>query len=240
MSIAHPAWRFILALTANDMDPQEEGLPCDGGLHTWNNTSRLLSDIVYEDCEHGQVGSLGKGAEYMRVVDAYRFYRMKTHRVYAETYLLAGGDEAWLATALQIDRSVLGAYKSAFFDLSVFRNGIDKLAYIDALPDRKEREVKKGWTKGPDYIRWQMGYEGKPLDAKDAMSNMLTDVYYKHKRSPDGKGAIQRCDAVQKIGKELMGNKDARDLERRIEEILSLETKPSEFKTLEEFNNEGG
>ena len=92
MNILHPAWRFILALRANELDPHAEGLPRDGGCPTWNKTSKLLSDIIYEDYEYGQIGSLGDGQEYNYLVSAYRFFKLKTHRVYAETYLLAGGD----------------------------------------------------------------------------------------------------------------------------------------------------
>lgn len=236
MNILHPAWRFILALRANELDPNAEGLPQDGGCHTWNKTSKLLSNIIYEDYDGDQAG-LSNDREYKYLVSAYRFFKLKTHRVYAETYLLAGGDEVWLAAALNIEQGVLEAYKDAFFDLSVFGDGIDKLAYIDTIPDYREREIKKEWTKGADYIKWQMGFR-VGVDVKNVLSSMLVDVYYKHKRSPDDKESAKLCDVASKIGKELMGNKDVNDLKGKIEEILSLDTKRFEYKTLEEVNNE--
>jgi hypothetical protein len=237
MNILHPAWRFILALRASEIDPHAESLPQDGGCQTWNKTSRLLSDIVYENYEYGQIGSLGDSLEYKHLVSAYRFFKLKTYRVYAETYLLAGGDEAWLASALNIERGVLDAYKNAFFDVSVFKDGIDKLSYIDAISDYRERETKKEWTKGADYIKWQMGFR-VGIDVKNILSSLLADVYYKHKQSPDNKEAAKLCDVASKIGKELMGNKDADDLKNKIEQILSLDVKRFKYKTFEEFNNE--
>lgn len=236
MNILHPAWRFILALRANELDPHAEGLPQDGRCQTWNKTSKLLSDIIYEDYAGDQAG-LSDDREYKYLVSAYRFFKLKTYRVYAETYLLAGGDEAWLASALHIEQGVLNAYKLAFFDLSVFENGIDKLAYINSIPDYREREIKKEWTKGADYIKWQMGFR-VGVDAKNVLSSLLVDVYYKHKRAPDDKESAKLCDVAAKLGKELMGNKDANDLKGKIEEILSLDVKRFKYKTLEEKNNE--
>lgn len=237
MRNTHPAWRFILALRANEIDPRAEGLPQDGGCQTWNKTSKLLSDIIYEDCENGQIGLLGDSREYKYLVSAYRFFKLKTCRVYAETYLLAGGNEAWLASALNIEQGVLDAYKNAFFDVSVFKDGIDKLSYIDAIGDYRERETKKEWTKGADYIKWQMGFR-VGINVKNVLSSLLADVYYKHKQSPGDKESTKLCDVASKIGKELMGNKDADDLKNKIEQILSLDVKRFKYKTLEEFNNE--
>jgi len=237
MNILHPAWRFILALRAVEIDPHTEGLPQDGGCWTWNKTSKLLSDIIYEDCEYGRVGSLGNNLEYKYLVSAYRFFKLKTHRVYAETYLLAGGDEIWLASALNIERGVLDAYKNAFFDVSVFENGIDKLSYINTISDYRERETKKEWTRGADYIKWQMGFK-VGVDVKSVLTSLLADVYYKHKQSPGDKDSAKLCDVASKIGKELMGNKDADDLKTKIEQILALDVKQFKYKTLEEFNNE--
>ena len=237
MNILHPAWRFILALRAVEIDPHTEGLPQDGGCQTWNKTSKLLSDIIYEDCEYGRVGSLGNNLEYKYLVSAYRFFKLKTHRVYAETYLLAGGDEIWLASALNIERGVLDAYKNAFFDVSVFENGIDKLSYINTISDYRERETKKEWTRGADYIKWQMGFK-VGVDVKSVLTSLLADVYYKHKQSPGDKDSAKLCDVASKIGKELMGNKDADDLKTKIEQILALDVKQFKYKTLEEFNSE--
>lgn len=243
MSALHPAWRFILALKANGLDPSMVGLPQDGGCNTWNKTSRLLSNIIYEDCEDGQIEQLLQdeqhGQEYRYLYSAYRFFKLKTYRVHAETYLLSGGDELWLTDTLSIDKNVLDIYKAAFFDLSVFKNGIDRLEYINNIQDSIEREVKKDWHKGPDYIKWQMGF-GVGIDAKSVLSSLLIDVYYKHKQSPDHKESSKWCDVASKIGKELIGEKDADDLKDKIQEILTLDMKQIKHKTLEDVQTEDG
>lgn len=244
MNILHPAWRFILALRAKGIDPHAEGLPQDGGCHTWNKTSKILSDIIAEDCGCDQTDSPAErqsqpGVVRFNLMSAYRFYSLKKQRAQVETYLLAGGDEAWLVSALQIKQGVLDAYKSAFFDLGVFRNGIDKMVYVDTINDYHERETKKNWIKGPEYMKWQMGYKVNTLDVKDALTSLLSDVYYRLKQSPDDTtSSLKLRDVAAKMGKELIGNKGADDLRRRLEEIITLDTQQHTYKTLEEFTNE--
>jgi len=234
MNIIHPAWRYILALRAVEIDPCREGLPQDGGCQIWNKTSKLLSDIICEDCEDGQIGSLSDDPEYRHLISAYRFFKLRVHRVHTETYLLAGGEDAWLISALDIESDVLDAYKSAFFDTSVFHSGIDRLAYVNAIPDYREREIKKNWTRGADYSKWQMGFN-VGVDVKNVLTSLLADVYYKHKQSPGDKESTKLCDVASKIGRELIGSKDASDLKTRIEQVLALDVKKFEYKTLEDF-----
>lgn len=228
----HPAWRFILALKASGKDPQLEGLPVDGGCGTWNKATKILCEIL-SGKESKEQSSCDKEYEYIRT--AYRFYKLKPQRFYVETYLLAGGDEEWLLSAVGIEPGVLEAYKKSFFDLSVFKSGIDRIEYVSNIKDEIEKDIKKEWNKGCDYIKWQMGFK-VGIDVKSVMSSLLIDVYYKHKNAQDSKEAARWCDVAAKIGKDLVGNKDTEDLRGKLEKILTLDTKKHTYRTLSELD----
>lgn len=224
----HPAWRFILALTASGKDPLLEGLPVNGGYSTWNRTTKILCEVLSGVDLRGQAS---RDKEYEHVCTAYRFYKLQPQRFYVETYLLAGGDEEWLLSAVGIEAGVLEVYKKAFFDLSVFKNGIDKLEYISKINDNKEKKIKGDWSKGCEYIKWQMGFK-VGIDTKSVMSSLLVDVYYKHKNAKDSKESAKWCDVAAKIGKNLMDDKDTDDLRGKLEQILTLDTKKHTYKIL--------
>ena len=233
--IVHPAWRFILALKSSGKDPQLEGLPSDGGSNTWNKTTKILCDILCGNDFRGQL-SVSERHEYECIHTAYRFHKLEPQRFYAETYLLAGGSEKWLVSAIGTEPEVLEVYKKAFFDLSVFKSGIDKLEYISKIANTTEQNIKKEWNKGCEYIEWQMGFK-VGIDAKSVMSSLLVDVYYKHKNADNAKEAAKWCEVASKIGKDLIGNKDTEDLRGKLEQLLTLDTKKHTYKSFAELND---
>lgn len=233
----HPAWRFILALKSSGKDPQLEGLPTDGGCNTWNKTTKILCDILCGDDLGGRL-SVSERREYECIHTAYRFFKVEPQRFYVETYLLAGGNEDKIVSAVGIEAAVFEAYKKAFFDLSVFKSGIDKLEYISKIANTTEQKIKKEWNKGCEYIEWQMGFK-VGIDAKSIMSSLLVDVYYKHKNADDAKEAAKWCEVAAKIGKDLVGNKDTEDLRAKLEQLLTLDTKKHTYKSLAELNDSG-
>lgn len=235
--VIHPAWRFILALRSSGKDPLLEGLPLDGGCDTWNKTTKILCDVLCGSNLKRQLSS-GEQREYEYTRTAYRFYKLQPQRYFVETYLMIGGSEEWLLSAIGIDVAVLEAYKKAFFDLSAFRNWIDKIEYINKITDDTDRKIKKQWNKGCEYIKWQMGFK-VGVDAKSVMSSLLVDVYYKHKNAQDSKEAAKWCEVASKIGKDLVDDRDTEDLRGKLEQLLTLDTKEHTYKSLAELNDSG-
>ena len=217
--VIHPAWRFILALRSSGKDPQLEGLPIDGGCDTWNKITKILCDVLCGNDLKRQL-SANKRHEYEYMRTAYRFRKLQPQSYFIETYLLAGGHEDWLVSTIGIDVAVLEVYKKAFFDLSVFKSGIDKLEYITKITDDTDKKIKKEWDKGCEYIKWQMGFK-VGIDEKSVMSSLLVDVYYKHKNAKDSKEAAKGCDVASKIGKDLVNDRGTEDLRDKLEQLLT-------------------
>jgi len=239
----HPAWRFILALKSQGMDPRGKGLPLQGGCESVNETSRLLSDVLEALRDGNSVNRLFRrkkhGQNYRDLYEAYRIFGFKNYRFYIETAFIKNRDklepvEAEITSELGINPMVLGAYKTAFFDVTVFDSEIDVLEYQEAISDSREKLLRKAWLRDRDLLKYHLGIKSN-MDPKVIMGSLLMDAYGRYMDSK-GTGASQKwCELAIKLASRLIDEIDAANFMEDI--TLALELTQPEF---EAFSDAAG
>ena len=232
----HPAWRFILALKSKGMDPRDKGLPLQGGCESANETSKLLSDVLEALRDGNSLNRLfqrkNHGQKYSDLYEAYRIFHLTDYRLYIETSLMAGRDkletiEVGIISELGINSMVLGAYKAAFFDVTVFDSEIDVLEYQEAISDGREKLQRKAWLRDGDLLKYRLGVK-RAMDPKVIMESLMMDAYGRYMESK-GTGISQKwCEIAIKIASTLIDEKDADNFMEDI--TLALELTQPEFK----------
>jgi hypothetical protein len=233
----HPSWRFILALKSKGMDPRDKGLPLQGGCESANETSKLLSEVLEAlDREGNSLNSLFQrkkhGQKYSDLYEAYRIFHLTNTRLNIETSLMKGRDklepvEAEITSELGINSMVLGAYKAAFFDVTVFDSEIDVLEYQEAISDSREKLQRKAWLRDGDLLKYRLGIK-RAMDSKVIMSSIMMEAYGRYMESK-GTGTSQKwCDLAIKLASRLIDEKDADNFMEDI--TLALELTQPEFK----------
>ena len=239
----HPAWRFILALKSKGMDPRDKGLPLQGGCESANETSKLLSDVLEALNRDGNVNRLFRkkkyGQKYSDLYEAFRIFHLTNTRLNIETSLMKGRDklepiEAEITSELGINPMVLGAYKAAFFDVTVFDSEIDVLEYQEAISDGREKLQRKAWLRDGDLLKYRLGVK-RAMDPKVIMESLMMDAYGRYMESK-GTGISQKwCEIAIKIASALIDEKDADNFMEDI--TLALELTQPEF---EAFSDAAG
>ncbi len=218
-----PAWRFILALKLNGLDPSKLDLPATGGCETWNQTTEKLSELIRLDIEENSLDleRLLQDEEYRALHNAYRVFKLNVYRVQLETLLLSGVDHDEVASTMHVNKDTLQAYVDAFFDTSVFETHIDKHEYVSGIQDIGELSVKSHWEKGLDYLKWTMGIGSSP-DAKTILTSLLNETYFRYKGASDSKEAMKLCDNATKLADKLVELRDADQFMEDIHLALDL------------------
>lgn len=235
MKVAHPAWRFILALKANRRDPQHFGLPACGGCELWNQTTERLSEIIRlaDSDNDSQLDDLFRdpahGEDYSFLYDSFRIFNLSSYRVALETFALAGISDSEIASILGLDAKTLGIYILAFFDVSVFKTNIDRHEYVAGIRDGVERSLKEEWTKDTNYLKWRLGFRNE-TDTKAILTALLSEVYYRFRASDNNKAAMKLCDLAVKTANKLI---DSVDSDKFMEDMhLALKLKAPDIKPL--------
>jgi hypothetical protein len=210
MKAKHPAWRLVLALKSNGLDPQELMLPAVGGCESWNQVTEKLARLMRLDLEESslELERLLQDEEYMVLYGAYRIFKLSEYRVQLETLLLSGVSNDEVESVLHVNRDTLHAYIDAFFDTSVFETHTDRHEYVAGIQDLAELDVKSNWEKGLDYLKWTMGIGSSP-DAKTILTSLLNETYFRYKGASDRKEAMKLCDNATKLADKLVELKDA-------------------------------
>ncbi len=209
MKIKHPAWRLVLALKSNGLDPEDLMLPSTGGCELWNQITEKLAKLMRLDREESslELERLLQDEEYMVLYNAYRIFKLSEYRVQLETLLLSGISNEEVESVLHIDKSTLQAYIGAFFDTSVFETHTDRHEYVAGIQDISELSIKSHWEKGLDYLKWTMGIGSSP-DAKTILTSLLSETYFRYKDASDRKEAMKLCDNATKLADKLVELKD--------------------------------
>lgn len=236
MSIIHPSWRYILALKSNNINPSKEGLPYYGGKDVWNEYSDFLSTIVQAVGDSADVAAiLNDDDESRKIYDAYRLFKIRKIRVYIEAYWMSGGSNEWITSSYGIDDVTLKIYQLCFFDFKVFTGGIDKIAYIETLQNKKERDIKQSWFRGPEHIKWLMGTGSGDINIKTAMNSLLFDAVHKQKNTSNQLESIKWADVAAKIGsvvaKEGFNSGSAQE---RLQQVFTLDLKEYTYKPIDD------
>jgi hypothetical protein len=210
MKVRHPAWRLVLALKSNGLDPEKLMLPASGGCELWNQTTEKLARLMRLDQGENslELEQLLQDEEYMVLYNAYRVFRLGKYRMQLETLLLSGVSNEEIESVLHINKDTLQAYIGAFFDISVFETHTDKHEYVSKIQDLAELDVKSNWEKGLDYLKWTMGIGSSP-DAKTILTSLLNETYFRYKGASDSQEAMKLCDSATKLADKLVELRDA-------------------------------
>jgi hypothetical protein len=120
-------------------------------------------------------GTTDKWAEY-----AYSLYLNIQHRSVLDAFFLAGADTATISRVLAIPEIVLVAYEYLFFDVSTFRNRLERISYasnFEGDPFAAEL-LKTGVMVGVDYLVWTYGGAAQ-IDTRVVVRHTMTDSYFR-------------------------------------------------------------
>ena len=107
--------------------------------------------------------------------------KIPTVRALIRGLLFSKAHASTIAEISEEREDVIYAYKELFFDTSVFRNALLKIAYIRSLPQDTEdgkfekQMVSWGHYLGPDYIAWKIGVARKPRTPIESIQGVLDD-----------------------------------------------------------------
>jgi|APSaa5957512576_1039674.scaffolds.fasta_scaffold19315_4 hypothetical protein len=223
MKVKHPAWRLVLALKSNGLDPQELLLPAVGGCDLWNQTTEKLSELIKLDREESSLDleRLLQDEEYRVLHAAYRVFKLSEYRVQIETLLLSGVSNDEVASTMHVNKDILLAYIDAFFDISVFKTHTDKHEYVSEIQDIGELQIKQDWEKGLDWLKWSWGIGNTP-DAKAILTSLLSETYFRYKDASDSAEAMKLCDNATKLADKLVELKNTDEFMQDIHLALDL------------------
>lgn len=111
---------------------------------------------------------------------AWEKYRHPTQRNILEALLLADANSEQIADATEIPLAVIEAYSTHIYDRAVFRDRLDRVAYVEAVtktaPPREARLLQTALTCGADYILWLLlGH--RDLSPKQILRTAATDAH---------------------------------------------------------------
>lgn len=132
----------------------------------------------HEEALYNYVSS--KGASSQIVEYAYDLYLNTQHRAVIDAFILSDADRPTVSNVLGIPVSVLMVYEYLFFDVSTFRNRLEKITYAsnyDGDPYAAEL-LKTGIMVGPAYLIWTYGGTN-PVETRDVVRHTMVDAFYR-------------------------------------------------------------
>jgi hypothetical protein len=122
-----------------------------------------------------KTGTTDEWAEY-----AYDLYLDAHHRAVLDAFILAGAEPGTVAKVLGIPPLALLAYQYLFFDVSTFRNRLEKISYASNYTgDSFAAELlKTGVMVGPDYLLWTYG-GADSVETRDVVRHTMIDAFFR-------------------------------------------------------------
>tara|TARA_B100000700_G_scaffold331324_2_gene463163 strand:+ start:343 stop:1068 length:726 start_codon:yes stop_codon:yes gene_type:complete len=145
----------------------------------------------------------GESAHSDSVSAAYTLYTLPSCRAVLCSMLLADAPVHYIAEAVEDTEETVMAFSRLFFDCSVFRNRLLKLAYVRQLPTSSRDDVLYkelcSWAMslGPDYITWKMSLKqvASILDSEKSLEAIAEDAYWRSREhrmfAPDSNNTSQ-------------------------------------------------
>jgi len=114
------------------------------------------------------------------VVYAYDLYIDTLHRAILEAFIIANAPRTTIMQVLGIPFEVLEIYEYLFFDVTVFRNRLEKISYAaNFTGDPFAAELlRTGVMIGPDYLVWTYGGR-EPVDTRTIVRYTMTDAFFR-------------------------------------------------------------
>jgi len=122
-----------------------------------------------------KTGTPDPWAEY-----AYDLYLDSHHRAVMDAFILAGADKASVSKVLGIPPLALLAYEYLFFDVTTFRNRLEKISYASNYAgDAFAAELlKTGVMVGPDYLLWTYG-GAESVETRSVVRHTMIDAFFR-------------------------------------------------------------
>lgn len=111
---------------------------------------------------------------------AYDLYLDVQHRAVLDAFILASADRDTVSRVLGIPVLVLLAYEYLFFDMSTFRNRLEKITYASNYDgDSYAAELlKTGIMVGSDYLIWTYGGK-ETVDTRAVVRHTMIDAFFR-------------------------------------------------------------
>lgn len=111
---------------------------------------------------------------------AYDLYLDAHHRAVLDAFILSGAEPGTVSKVLDIPPLALLAYQYLFFDVSAFRNRLEKISYAsNQTGDAFAGELlKTGVMVGPDYLLWTYG-GANAVATRDVVRHTMIDSFFR-------------------------------------------------------------
>jgi len=168
VNIASPSWRYleVLSFISSDNYSKRKAVPKTFSL----GQESLLEAFRDPESTEGYP---------CRV--ALLLEKVPTARALLRGLLFSGCDVSSISEISSESEEVVYSYKELFFDTSVFRNTLLKIAYIRSLPQETENDkfekqmLSWGHYLGCDYIAWKIGVNRAPRSPSESVQKILDD-----------------------------------------------------------------
>jgi hypothetical protein len=111
---------------------------------------------------------------------AYDLYQDQQHRTILDAFILAEVPPQTTSRVLVIPSDVLQFYTEMFFDISVFRNRLEKISYASNYDgDAWGAELlRTGVMVGAEYLVWTYGGQ-ETLDTRAVVRHTMIDAFFR-------------------------------------------------------------
>ena len=112
---------------------------------------------------------------------AWSKYDELMERTIIEAYLLADTPYQQIAEATGVPAPVLKAYTDYIFDVTVFRDRLERISYVarcrNIMPREQQAYLETALTRGPEYITWLLNRKNTLLPRAVLEAAMTEGVY---------------------------------------------------------------
>ena len=150
---------------------------------------------------------------------AWDIYNNLALRNLFEAFLFASEDNELVYNSLGVDYDEIGFYRTLFFDTNVFRNDLERIAWMQTIPDSDSQKelFRIAFNQGLAALRWHYCRNKGEVSPEEAEKVVLTDSFVQY---------------LGHRGKPLTGKvaKEARGLSKVIlEAVKTMRTKEDTF-----------
>jgi len=111
---------------------------------------------------------------------AYDIFKHEEHRGVVDAFSLAAVPLSVVSRVLAIPVEVLTAYQYLFFDVTTFRNRLEKISFASSYEGSSYSKelLRTGVMVGGDYLMWMYGGQDE-IDTRQVIRHTMTDSYYR-------------------------------------------------------------
>lgn len=165
-----------------------------------------------------------------------------------EAFLFSTDRNSHITTCLGVDENEVAFYRDMFFNTEVFRNDLERTAWLQTIPDEDATKelFKVAFHQGFASLRWNYCRDKGTVSMEEAENTVLTDSYIQylsHRGKTLNNKTAKEARSLGKVVLEAIKTKRAKDdMGGERETSESLRFKFSEARktaTIDELNKEG-